>query len=331
MNKPIKNTYEAIRRRRRFLEVLGAAGMAAALPRGAAADEPSRTLRIGYQKFNTLNILKGTGRLEAALTPLGIAVRWYDFAAGPQLLEALSAGAIDFGHAADAPSVFAQAAGKDVVYLAAERPYPKGIGLVVRRGGDVARVADLKGRRVATGRGWNAQYLLVRALDEAGLSYRDIEPVYVTTAADARATFESGRVDAVTLWDPFLAAAELDPRAYTLRDGDGLSNNRTFYLTSPRFLASHAATLRQVFGILAETDRWAHEHAREVADLLAPQLGVDGAVLYRSTQRRSYGAVPVDPAIVAEQQRLADAFLQLKLLPTPIRVADAVATTSVLA
>lgn len=94
----------------------------------AGSAQAEQTLRIGYQKFNSLNILKGTGALERALAPEGIRVAWYEFAAGPQLLEALSTGAIDLGHAADAPSVFAQAAGKPVVYLAAEQPYPKGIG-----------------------------------------------------------------------------------------------------------------------------------------------------------------------------------------------------------
>ena len=60
----------------------------------SAAD--AKTLRIGYQKFNTLNILKGAGKLEEALKPLGWSVQWYEFATGPVLLEALNAGSIDF-------------------------------------------------------------------------------------------------------------------------------------------------------------------------------------------------------------------------------------------
>ena len=102
--------------------LLGAAS--AALAAGPARAEA--VVRIGYQKFNTLNILKGTGALEAALAPKGVAVKWAEFQAGPQLLEAMNAGSIDLGHAADAPSVFAQAAGVDFVYLAAEPPYPAG-------------------------------------------------------------------------------------------------------------------------------------------------------------------------------------------------------------
>ncbi|MBX6392672.1 MAG: sulfonate ABC transporter substrate-binding protein [Burkholderiales bacterium] len=291
----------------------------------AAAQGETKVVRIGYQKFNTLNILKGTGNLEKALKPLGYSVQWYEFVAGPPLLEALNSGNIDLGHAADTPSVYAQAAGVEAVYLAAEQPYPKGIGILVARDSDIRTVKDLRGRKVALGRGWNVQYLTVRALEEAGLSFDDIKPVYVQNAADARAAFESGRVDAVALWDPFLAGAELAPgRPRLLRDGTGLSNNRTFYLASPKFVREHPDVVRVLFAELKKTNDWAQKHPQEVADLLAPQLGVDARVLKLATERRNYTAVPVDAGIVAEQQRIADVFYKLKLIPRPINVQDAV-------
>ncbi len=319
------------RRRRRLIELAALVGAPFVPPARAGQrvepGKPLQTLRIGYQKFNTFNILKGTGAFERAVGP-GVAVRWYEFAAGPQLLEALATGAIDFGHAADAPAVFAQAAGKDIVYLGAEQPYPQGIAVLVPDSSPIRSTRALKGKRVAIGRGWNAQYLLVKALEEAGLSYDDIEPAYVASAADARAAFQSGHVDAAGLWDPFLAAAEM-AGARVLRDGSGLSNNRTFYLTTPA--AEHADVLRLFFTELDKTDRWAHGHGREVADLLAPQLGVDAEVLRRATDRRHYGAIPVDAGIVAEQQLLADTFLRLKLIPREIRVVEAVSPVSVFA
>jgi NitT/TauT family transport system substrate-binding protein/sulfonate transport system substrate-binding protein len=293
---------------------------AALLP--AAAKAAERTLRIGYQKFNTLNILKGAGRLEAALKPQGWNVQWFEFATGPVLLEALNAGSIDFGHAADTPSVFAQAAGVNAAYLAAEQPYPQGIAILVPQDSPVRRVADLKGRKVAVGRGWNVQYLLVRALEDAGLGFDDIQPAWVNNAADARTAFESGKVDAVGLWDPFLAGAQLASNPRVLRNGDGLSNNRTFYLAAPQFAADHAPVLRTVFAELKKTNDWADTHPQAVADQLAPQLGVPAPVLKLATERRRYTAVAVDAGIVAEQQRIADTFFKLKLIPRSPRVAD---------
>ena len=301
--------------------LLGAAG--AALAAGRARAEA--VVRIGYQKFNTLNILKGTGALEAALAPKGVAVKWSEFQAGPQLLEAMNAGSIDLGHAADAPSVFAQAAGVDFVYLAAEPPYPQGIAILVPADSPLRTVADLRGRKVAIGRGWNVQYMLVRALEEAGLTYADIEPVYLTNAADARATFQSGQVDAVGLWDPFLAGAQLTGAPRVLRDGEGLSSNRTFYVAPPAFVRDRADLLRTVFDELKKMEAWAQDHPDEVASRLAPQLGVPVPVLRLATGRRSYGVVPINSGIVAEQQRMAEVFLSLKLIPRAIEVRNAVA------
>lgn len=312
------------RRALRALSVPLATSLAGAVAPLRAA-EPARMLRIGYQKFNTLNILKGAGHLEAQLAPLGWGVKWAEFTTGPVLLEALNAGAIDFGHAADTPSVFAQAAGVNLTYLAAEQPYPQGIAVLVPASSPLKNVAELKGRKVAIGRGWNVQYLLARALEDAGLGFADIDPVWVNNAADARSAFESGKVDAVGLWDPFLAAAQLaGSPTRVLRNGEGLSNNRTFYLSTPEFAKANAALLRTLFAELRKTNDWADRNPQAVAEQLAPQLGVPAPVLKLATERRRYTAVAVDAGIVAEQQRIADTFLKLKLLPRAIQVKDAV-------
>ncbi len=310
--------------RRQTLALALTASLGVTLP--AFAADNSKTLRIGYQKFNTLNILKGAGHLEAALKPLGWNVQWSEFATGPVLLEALNAGAIDFGHAADTPSVFAQAAGVRAVYLAAEQPYPQGIAILVSQDSSLKSVADLKGKRIAVGRGWNVQYLLVRALEDAGLSFDDIQPAWVNNAADARSAFESGRVDAVGLWDPFLAGAELAGKPRVLRNGEGLSNNRTFYLAATDFAEKQGPVLRTVFAELRKTNEWADRNPQAVAEQLAPQLGVPVPVLALATGRRHYTAVPVDAGIVAEQQRIADTFYKLKLIPRNVQVREAVFT-----
>lgn len=52
---------------------------------------------------STLVLLKLHGTLEKRLAPLGIAVKWTEFPAGPQLLEGLNVGAIDFGYVGEAP------------------------------------------------------------------------------------------------------------------------------------------------------------------------------------------------------------------------------------
>ncbi|MGE0972292.1 aliphatic sulfonate ABC transporter substrate-binding protein [Klebsiella sp. WOUb02] len=285
---------------------------------------PQKVLRVGYQKFNSINILKGSGELEKALKDQNITVKWYEFAAGPQLLEALSTGAIDIGHAADAPSVFAQAAGKSITYLAVEKPNPLGIGIVVNNNSAIKSVADLKGKKIATGRGWNAQYLLALALKQAGLTYQDIKPAYVSSAADATAALESGSVDAATLWDPFLAAAEKKLPVHVLRSGEGLSNNRTFYLSTTDFVNNNPQTVKIFFSRLEKVSQWANNHPEEVAEKLAPQLGITPDVLLLATKRRNYEAGAITPPVIKEQQQVADTFQELNLIPQKITVGDIV-------
>lgn len=310
------------RRRVLRLGAVAAVGVTALAARPLAAQSP-RTIRIGYQKFNTLNILKGSGNLEKALASVGARVEWHEFLGGGQLSEALAAGAIDFGHAADGIGVFQQASGKGLAYLAAESPYPGGVGFLVPADSPIRTVKDLKGKRVATGRGYNTQYTLIRALEAAGLTYSDIEPIYIVTASDTVAAFQAGSVAAIGLWDPFLAGAQVATGARLLFDGKGLTSNRTYHFAKPEYARANQDTLGVVFAELQKINGWAQAHPTEVVDVLAPQLKVDPKVLALATQRRQYGVVPLTPAIASEQQQLADAFEKIKLIPGKIQVSEA--------
>ncbi len=181
-------------RRREALALAGLGAAATLAAVGGARDTRAADagpLRIGYQKYGTLVLLKERGTLEERLRPAGVEVTWTEFPAGPQLLEGLNVGAIDFGTTGEAPPIFAQAAGAPLVYVAHARPAPKGEAILVPDGSPVASVADLKGRKVALNKGSNVHYLLVRALEANGLSIRDVQPVYLPPA-DARAAFERG-------------------------------------------------------------------------------------------------------------------------------------------
>lgn len=309
--------------RRRVLLQAGAAATVAIVAGPLFAQAGTKVIRIGYQKFNTLNILKGTGQLEKALAPAGVTVEWKEFLGGSQLSEALAANAIDFGHASDGIGIFQQASGKGLVYLAAESPYPGGVGFLVPKDSPIRTVRDLQGKKVVTGRGYNTQYVLIKALQAAGLRYEDIEPVYIVTASDTVAAYQSGSVAAIGLWDPFLAGAQVATDSRLLFDGTGLSGNRTYHFAQPGYARANQDTLRTVFAELRKANQWAQGHPKEVVDTLAPQLKVDPKVLALATERRQYGVVELTPEIAKEQQGLADVFAQLKLIPKPIEVRDA--------
>ncbi len=307
--------------RRHAIAMMGATVLAAGLPHAAFA-QGAREVRIGYQKYGTLTLLKGRGTLEKRLAEKNVTVKWTEFPAGPVLLEGLNVGSIDFGTVGEAPPIFAQAAGANLVYVGNEPPSPASEAIVVPKGSPLRTLADLRGKKIALNKGSNVHYLLVKALEKAGIPYKDVQTVFLPPA-DARAAFERGAVDAWAIWDPFLAAAEKQLGARVLADGTGLVANHQFYLASRPYAEKHADIVAIVLDELAKVDEWGRNNITEVAAVLARQTGLEPAVLEVAARRYSYGVKPVTPAVIAAQQQIADVFARLKLIPVTIIVKDA--------
>jgi len=312
--------------RRRLLQILSLTainwGLGNHVAHAQTAKAPEQ-LRIGYQKSAVnLVILKQQSVLEKRFP--ATKVSWIEFPAGPQLLEALSVGSLEFGLTGDSPPVFAQAAGKDLLYVGAEPPKPDSSAILVLKDSPVKKLADLKGRKIALQKGSSAHYLLVRAVEKAGLQWSDIQPVYLAPA-DARAAFERRSVDAWAIWDPYYAATELAIQPRVLATGRDLSSNNSFYLASRAFATQHAPAVAVLFDELTRADRQAQENRKEVIKLIANFSGLDAGVVSLFLQRRPKSPVgPLSPQTVADQQRVADAFLQLGLIPKTVNVAEIV-------
>lgn len=302
--------------------LLGAALLGSAALSAPAAAQTTQELRVGYQKYGTLVLLKARGTLEKRLAEKGVAVKWTEFPFGPPLLEAINVGSIDVGSVGEAPPIFAQAAGADLLYIGNEPPAPAAEAIIVPKDSPLTKVADLKGKKIAVAKGSNANFLLVKLLEDAGLKFSDVEVAYLPPA-DARAAFESGRIAAWAIWDPFLAAAEQQLKARVLADGKGAVSNHQFYLASRPFANAHPDIVRILIEELDKIDQWGAKNPREVAAFLAPLLGIELPVVEIAARRLSYGIKPVTAEVLAAQQKIGDKFFELKLIPKPVRVADA--------
>lgn len=280
-----------------------------------------KVVRIGYQKYGKLVLLKSKGTLEPKLAASGYKVVWTEFPSGPPLLEALNVGAIDFGNTGEAPPIFAQAAGAPIQYVAYEPPAPKGEAILVPKDNPLKSVADLRGKKVALNKGSNVHYLLVKALEKAGVKYSEIEPVFLAPA-DARAAFERGAVDAWVIWDPFQAAAEAATGARTLADGTDIVANYQFYFSSKKFLDANPKVVDVVLAELSSVDDWAKGDIHAVAEQLAPAIGLSVPVVEVALKRQAYGIKPLTDAVIADQQQVADAFFALNLIPKAIKISD---------
>ena len=281
-------------------------------------------LRIGIQKSSALHTLqRANGSLDKKLAPLGITVKWVEFPAGPQLLEGLNVGAVDVGYVGESPPIFAQSAGAQFVYIGNDPASPQAEAVVVRKDSPIQSVAELKGKKVALNRGSNVHYLLAKLVEKAGLKLTDLQVVYLAPA-DARAAFESKSVDAWVIWDPFLAAAEKQIGARVLADGTGLVNNYQYYLAQRDWAAKHPQVVQALFAASVEDGEWLKANLKQAAAQIAPLQGLSAEVVELSLQRQAFNVKPITPAVTADQQKIADTFSELKLIPKAIKVSDAV-------
>ena len=304
--------------------LVGAAAGALLLGAQGHAQPARSELRIGYQKGASLFVLqKAQGTLERRFAPLNVGVKWVEFPAGPQLLEGLNVGSVDVGFVGEAPPIFAQAAGANFVYIGHDPAAPEAEAIVVPKDSPVKTVADLKGKKIALNKGSNVHYLLVRALEKAGLKYSDVQPVFLPPA-DARAAFEKGSVDAWSIWDPFLAAVEKQSNARIVVDGrNGVANNYQFYLSERGYAEKRPDVIKALFDDSVEQGRWLKANLKQAAAIIAPLQGLEPAVVDLALQRYQFNVTPLSAAVAAEQQKVADAFHELKLIPKPVRIADA--------
>lgn len=315
--------------RRQILTTLLAAGTALALPHaGPAAAQTAaapKELRIGYQKNGLLLIAKQQGRLEQRFKPLGIEVKWVEFSFGPPLLEALNVGSIDYGTTGDAPPIFAQAAKANLVYVAAQEAAGSGAAILVPPNSPIQSLADLKGKKIGFAKASSAHNLTIAALEKAGIGYNEITPLYLPPA-DARAAFERGSLDAWTIWDPYFAIAEKQPGVRILALSRGIVAQNSYFLANGDFTRKHPQVVAVVNEELAKIAKWAEGHRDDVAAVQAAATGLDLESWKRAIARSEFAIGPLTPSVIAEQQRIADRFHKLGLIPNPISVKDIVWT-----
>jgi sulfonate transport system substrate-binding protein len=291
----------------------------------ASGAEALKEIRIGYQKAGIFPAVKQRRTVEEAFEPLGVEVKWVEFAFGPPLLEALNTGNVDFGYAGNTPPIFAQAASANLLYVAVLPTAGSNQAVVVPANSPIRALADLKGKRIGFGKGSSAHDTTIAALEKAGLSYADVTPVYLGPA-DAMAAFAHGSLDAWTIWDPYLALAERTQGARVVAFSKDVHNPDSFFLANRAFTAAHADTVARLNAVFAKEADWADGHRAEVAELLHEATGVELLSVQRAVDRMTFKVIPLSAEIVAEQQAVADRFYKLGLIPKPIVVQDIVWT-----
>ncbi|GAA3096424.1 aliphatic sulfonate ABC transporter substrate-binding protein [Rhizobium viscosum] len=312
--------------RRQTLGLFGAAAATAILPSVRPARAAATEFRIGWQKNGVLALAKRRGALEKRLADQGITVSWSEFTSGPPLLEALGAGALDFGATGDVPPLFAQAAGGALYYVGIYRGSPAGSAILVRKDSPIKTLEDLKGKKVAFKRGSSAHNVTVKALRKAGLKPEDVQQVDLAPP-DAAAAFKNGSIDAWSIWDPYLAIAEADPDTRILTTAEGIVDSYSYFLANKDFTDGNGTVIVNVLDELAKVGRSAQDNLDATVKELSEITGVPENITRVALQRpgADLGSVTtVSDAAAAYQQALADEFYNLGIVPKKLTTGDIV-------
>jgi sulfonate transport system substrate-binding protein len=269
--------------RRRLLSALVCAVL---LPASAAlaADKP-REIRIDWATYNPVSmVLKDKGFLEKEFAKDGISIRWVQSLGSNKALEFLNAGSIDFGSTAGSAALVAKINGNPIksIYVYSR---PEWTALVVRRDSTVAKVADLKGKRVAVTRGTDPHIFLVRALLDAGLSEKDIHPVLLQHP-DGKTALIRGDVDAWAGLDPMMAQAEIEDGA-RLFFRKPEANTWGILNVREEFLKDHPDLVSRVLAVYEEARKYALANYDDLKKTVVAYTKLPDAVIDRQLRERN--------------------------------------------
>jgi sulfonate transport system substrate-binding protein len=280
---------------------------------GAGTLQP---LHVANQKSSIKLLLDAAGELK----DLPYSIEWSEFPAAAPLGEALNAGAVDVGGLGDAPYVFALGAGAplkvvSVIHIGGRFT----TAILVPRDSPLHSVADLRGRRIVTGRGSIGHFLALRALREAGLASSEVNFIYLLPS-DARGLLDSGGADAWSTWEPYTTIATTQNAARVLLSGEKLLSNNLYLAATSQAVAGKRVQLEDFVKRIERAYRWSNEHPEAYAKAQARVTGLPLDVHLEMARNTRFQRIAIDDPLIAELQTTADLYRQEGIVDRPIDV-----------
>jgi sulfonate transport system substrate-binding protein len=299
------------------------AALVGLLPTSALfAQTKPKEIRIDWATYNPVSmVLKEKGLLEKEFAKDGISVRWVQSAGSNKALEFLNAGSIDFGSTAGSAALVAKINGNPIksIYVYSR---PEWTALVAKDA-KIARIEDLKGKRVAVTRGTDPHIFLVRALLSVKLTDKDITPVLLQHA-DGKAALIRGDVQAWAGLDPMMAQAEVEDGAKLFYRNAG-ANTWGILNVREAFLKDHPDLVARVLKIYEDARKHSLANYDEVkrvfiAATKLPDAVVDKQLKERTELTHSKIGAPQRESILAAGLALQEAGVIAKNVNVPATV-----------
>jgi len=284
--------------------------LAAALLFGATGVAGAQeTLRVGDQKGNAQAVMEAAGVLK----DLPYRIEWKEFAAAAPLLEALGAAAIDTGLVGDAPFTFAAAANVPVKAITAIRQSGEGLAILVSESSPIKSFDDLKGKKIATGRGSIGHQLILAALEAKGWTANDVQIVFLAPS-DAKVAYSQGSIDAWSTWEPYVSQEEVLFKSRRVITAEGLTPGLSFTVATPDAIRDKRALLEDFVRRLAVARNWSLGHVVGYAESWGRLMNIPPAVALNWLQRAKISIAPIDDGVVADEQKTIDLYFRAGLI-----------------
>ncbi|WP_024509243.1 ABC transporter substrate-binding protein [Bradyrhizobium sp. ARR65] len=284
--------------------------VAVALFVGAGSVAGAQTLlRVGDQKGNSQAVMEAAGVLK----DVPYKIEWKEFAAAAPLLEALGAGAIDTGLVGDAPFTFAAAANIAVKAIAAIRQSREGLAILVPEKSPIKSFDDLKGKKIATGRGSIGHQLILAALEAKGWTASDVKIVFLAPS-DAKVAYSQGSVDAWSTWEPYVSQEEVLFKSRRIMTGEGLTPGLSFEVARPEAIRDKRDALADFVRRLAAARAWSLGNVNGYAESWGKLMNIPPAVAVNWLSRAKIRITPIDDSVVAGEQQTIDLYVRSGLI-----------------
>lgn len=275
-------------------------------------------LRVANQKSTIKALLQASG--ETQNVPYEI--KWSEFPSASPLGEALNAGAVDVGALGDAPYVFALGAGASLKVISIIHAEGRNTtALLVPQDSPIKTAADLKGKKIVTGRGSIGHYLAIKALASAGLTSQDVQFIFLLPA-ESRLVLDNGTADAWATWDPYTTVVTSQSNARVLVSGKDLLSNHLYFAATSQAIADKRVQLDDFVARVDRAYAWANAHPEEYAAAQAKITGLPLAVHIEVAKDTRLSPVLIDDTVISGLQATADTYQKEGLLSRHIDVSQ---------
>ncbi len=266
--------------------------------------DPELVVRMGtFSKavdYAPYLVAKQKHLFESALKPLNSTVSYQEFQTLPSINEAFASKKLDAVFEAEAPCIVGRAAGIDLNILGVSAVL--NLPILVQKNSAITKVSDLRGKKIAVLAGTSAHYVLLKLLGSAGLTKNDVSIVDMTPP-DAKSAFDSNKVDAWSIWPPFIEQEELAGLGKTIPNCSG----KILVIMAARsdFVKDHPAIAKALTSVLKSTRQWVDSHPSESQKIVAQELRIPLPVIERAWTKQDWKAT-LDESMMKDIQNKAD-------------------------